>query len=388
MKKTFLLLIFCSIVLQCLATSNKEYRKIARKYDVPEEAIDLDSDDPSDFWNIIINKNERYQKFLKDIKKNKGAEKEALSEMQNMIVFDPLFNPYILEDWQGFCDTLLMEMGVLDIGVKCTLHIIESSEINAYTATTNYGFAILVTTGLIRKEGCSLKILMAVVAHELAHGIYQHQLQHLYAQAKKKRKNELLTGIFQGITMASAGVSAYYSAGSGVEFDSKPYEDIIYGIKDRFDINTRDYFFVYGREEEYEADIVAFRFMRFMGYGDAFISALRFLGDSNDRYYSKFSEHPKTEDRINLLEYMIVYPEEITKSNKNQDAQYKLNEEYVKEIYEFLSPKYNLGDFDFYKDNMLNNDEAAKEVYEFLVREGFDASDYNTFIKTLRHKVK
>lgn len=327
MKNTLLITFICFITFHCFADSNKKYKKIASKYDVPIEAIDLKSDNPTDFWNIIITKNERFTKFQKDIKKNKGAEKEAISKWRSLPHFYPelKYSNGIVEEYQEFCDYLLKQMGISQLGINCSLHVVYSYELNAYTALTYDGFAMLITTGLIERTEFSYEHIMGIVAHEFTHGVYQHHLQQLYAQAKKKRKNELLSGIFQGLTVITAGASAFAAGYSGAEFDSTPYTSLMSSIDREYENKTKDYFFVYGREEEYEADIVAYRFMEFMGYHSYYINTLNLLGTTNDIYYSKYSEHPKMQDRIDLLEFILVYPEEIERKPKKSDKTNKTN---------------------------------------------------------------
>lgn len=391
MKKSLFFLSICFIAIQCLAGSNKKYKKIASKYDVPVEAIDLKTDNPSDFWNIILLKNERFTKFQKDIKKNKGAEKEALSEWRLLPRFYPelKYANGVVENYQDFCDLLLNQMGISKLGINCSLHVVNSPELNAYTALTNDGFVMLITTGMLERKVFSFQHIMGIVAHEFTHGIYQHHLQQLYAKAKKKRKNNLLSGIFQGLTAITAGASAFAAGYSGAEFDSTPYTSLMSSIDREYENKTKDYFFVYGREEEYEADIVAFRFLQFMGYHSDYIGALELLGTTNDIYYSNYSDHPKMQDRINLLEYMVANPEEITpKARQNKLSNEKSpklknltnldTNDWPGELYKELSKKYDFGNETIFR-KALQSKEGAKYIYGIVVQEGLFSGDCDTF---------
>lgn len=69
--------------------------------------------------------------------------------------------------------------------------------------------------------------------------------------------------------------------------------------------NALKYRYKYSREQEVEADIIAYRFLEYMGLGgENYINALRAIGYENDAYYDDTSSHPTTEFRVKLLEYL------------------------------------------------------------------------------------
>lgn len=59
------------------------------------------------------------------------------------------------------------------------------------------------------KEGITRNMLKGFVAHEFAHGVLLHQILRFYAEAKKRRKNELLGGIAMGLNVVAAGFDGY-----------------------------------------------------------------------------------------------------------------------------------------------------------------------------------
>ena len=284
-------------------SSEKEYKKIVEKHDVPPEAKVSDTNNPTSYWDALLNSNDQLFSFINNIHKMKGAEKEALDKVSQIPHFNPKYEPSICDEMQGFCDTLLINMGISVLNVKCSLHVVYGDEANAFTALTDDGFAMCLTTGLITKKGCTYEMLMAVVAHEFAHGAYFHHLQRFYAEAKEKRKNELIGGIVGGL---SAGHQAYAKA-RGVEPMTSTID--MGEFHKKLKSETAKYVFKFSREQEFEADIVAFRFMQWIGEEDAAIELLKFLGTDFDFLHDEYSDHPTTSDRIALLTYIKNHPE-------------------------------------------------------------------------------
>ena len=337
MKRTFiiLLVLFASLSFLSFAVSNdKQYKKILEKHDVPPEANIIVTDNPSDYWMALLNRNDLIEKFLKDMQKMKGAEKEALQKYNDIPKFYAKYEPSICEEFQGFCDTLLMDMGISELGYKCSLHVVYSDEVNAFTALTDdAGFAMCITTGFITKKGCTYDFIMAAIAHEFAHGIFFHHLQSLYAEAKARRKNELIGGIAMGLEVVAAGAGAYASGITGQEYDYENTRRSIDKIGQDIKIETKKFSYAFSREQEYEADIVAYRFMKSIEKEDVYIELLKFLGSEYDFLYNEYSEHPTITSRIGLIEYMRAHPESYNKEieklrkQKEEDEKKKRNEE-------------------------------------------------------------
>lgn len=316
MKKIIVTIIFIfSIILVNAANVEKQYKKLIESFDIANEAKALDSINPTSFWNKMIDNNELCIKFLKDIQKNKGAEKEAIEKTTQVPRFYPQYDETIVEYMQGFCDTLLMNMGIEDLQINCSLHLINSDEINAYTVLTEEGFAMCITTGLFTKKGVTYEILMGYVAHEFVHGALFHHIRVFYAQAKERRKNELIGGLAIGLNGLAAGLEAYNSAAYGIPPSGTDYDAVVAGIAEDIKISTIKYKFKYTREQEYEADLIAYRFLEHLGKGESFINGLRILGTSYDALYNEFSDHTTIRSRIDFLKYVQQHPELGNKKN-------------------------------------------------------------------------
>lgn len=306
----------CFSLASFAANVEKEYKKLISKLDVAEEARAVSPNSPLLFWQATLNNNEVFAKFVKDIQKNKGAEKEALQKTANLPRFYPQYDETIIESMQGFCDTLLMDMGIADLTLKCSLHIVYANEANAFTALTENGFAMCVTSGLLDKKGMNYYILMGYVAHEFAHGALMHHMRGFYAEAKERRKNELLGGIAAGLNGLAAGMEAYNAAAYGIPTSGTDYGAVIANIGSDIKISTLKYGFKFSREQEYEADLIAYRFLENLGYGDSFIDGLRILGTEYDHMYDEYADHPTTSSRIDFLKYVQTHPELVNKENK------------------------------------------------------------------------
>lgn len=309
MKKTILLLVNFCIIFSAYANPEKEYKKIIEQYDIADEAKAVPRNSPAEFLETALDNNKLLAKFIKDIQKNKGAEKEAIQKTAELPRFYPQYDPTIIADMQGFCDTLLANMGIAELGINCSLHVVQSEEINAYTALTENGFAMCLTSSLLTQRGISYNILMGYIAHEFAHGALMHHIRRFYANAKEYRKQRLLGNIAIAVNAAAAGAEAY-AAAQGVQPSGTDYGAVVNDIEQEIKTSTHKYFFEYSREQEYEADLFAFRFLENFGCGEDFINGLRILGAQQyDSIYSEYDDHPTIQSRINFIKFVQQHPE-------------------------------------------------------------------------------
>ena len=310
MKRTISILIMFAIMLTAWAANDeKQYKKLIQNFDVCEEAKALDGPNPAVFIKTVLDNNELLWKFNKDMEKKKGAEKEALSKVAQLPRFFPQYDNSIVEELQGFCDSLLIDMGIPDLGIDCSLHVSYDDRPNAFVVLTEKGFAICITSGLFTSKGVNYNILLGYVAHEFAHGALLHHIRSLYAEAKERRRNELLGGIAAGLNGLAAGLEAYNQAAYGIHTSGTDYGAVIANIGTDIKISTLKYMFKYSREQEFEADLFAYRFLEHLGCGEEFINGLRILGTQYDALYDEFSDHPTISSRIGFLKYVAAHPE-------------------------------------------------------------------------------
>lgn len=318
MKKSFLFLflVFSSLLMFSATKKEKNYRDFIEKYDVPSIAKDTCRKNPAAFWSLSLSDNLDFNLFLKNIKKNKGAEKEALLEYSKLPHFYASVNQSVIEELQGFCDTLLLNMGIIPTDLKCSLHILNSDEIRAFSAPTDDGFAICITSSLFSRKGVNASILKGYVAHEFAHGALKHKLRKLYANAKQRRKNKVVGGILLGaVVAATVGVEAalpgdYYDDDNFVEeqYRYEKYVDALDKIKDKPKLKTVQYNFNYTDDQIREADLYAYRFMQNIGVGDDYITGLEILGSAYEEYKNSFDYNPGIPSRIDFIKYVKEHP--------------------------------------------------------------------------------
>lgn len=295
---------------------DKTYRKMIEKYDVADEAKMVEAYAPGEFWYTALKNNELLRKFKKEMKKSKGAEKEATAKIMELPRLYPLYDESIVENMQGFCDSLLMDMGIADAGVNCSLHIIDSNTPNYFSALTEDGFAICLTSGLVNKKGINHDILKGYVANEFAHGALMHSQRGLYADAKQRRKDNLINGIVGGAVLAAVCLvpDAYssdccdhcYVDGTSSESNAEKNKD----YKKEINSSSIEFAQKYTHAQVYEADLVAYRFLENVGSGEEFINGLKILGSNYDAFYEENRcDRPSISERIAFLNYVQSNPQ-------------------------------------------------------------------------------
>lgn len=240
----------------------------------------------SSFWNDVQNTNEKYKDLQAVLDKSKQPNtlKKALSEMNTNRYFVESslkeFQPYNVGDFEKSLDNQLC-------GNETFLR-----ELRVYPAAYPNAFAtpfgqVYLTEGLVRLYHFNKNLLIGVCAHEATHYLCQHSLVGLWQQKKKEKKNKILAGVAVGLnTVAQAGV-AMYAASSGVEYSQDYWDnwaESVNGINNSFIQAFKEdafYFqFKYARQQEIEADLMAYRFCESIGLGGyAYIIALELLGD-------------------------------------------------------------------------------------------------------------
>lgn len=319
MKKLILILsvILLSVAPAISANTEKEYKRIIEKHDISDQTRLLDLGDNATFWATMIESSTDLQKFNRDLQKNRGAEKEALANTAALPRFAPQFDESVVSGLQWYCDSLLNDMGLADTGVDFSLHVVNSDICDVFTARTETGFAICITSALLGRRGVTDDIVKGYVACEFAHGALRHHERSFYDAAKSRRRNDILAALVIGVTATNAAITL----SSAPEEYSLMYDNDIYAMMQRHKIIdelrrlNRDkqmplnsYAFNYSRAYMYEADLAAYRFMAYIGCGDAYLDGLRILGTNYDILYQAFSEKPNIPARIDFLKYVINNP--------------------------------------------------------------------------------
>ncbi len=306
MKKVLILLVL-SFCIPCASwaksSPEKEYEKLIKKYDI--DSLAKTANTIEEFWEYSRNRNERFAKFFIDSQKKKKATVKANQELS--LAFSQA-RPYIKNlpyVTSGSTDTLqaylLDDLGVLSLFPATSIYIVdEDEEFNAFSLPDG---RIFIETGILLEDEMTYYGLLGICAHEFAHFLFQHVLVNNYETIKAQKKNAIIAGV---VAAVETGASIYGMM-NGVRDDNLG-ESIITQLESP-NIEAEKFRFKYSREQEIEADIVAFRFLDFIGVGgEYYIKTLELLDKLTIEYYGE-TDHPSTKFRIGLLEYMREHPQ-------------------------------------------------------------------------------
>lgn len=275
--------------------ASKEYQKAIDKYDIVDVVDTLNCDNPTEFWRTIRDTNTAYQSALKDARKGKAKEAQrligdAVKQMRSVNEALPLAN-----DLAWLADSLWSFSGIGPLYREATLAFTLSRDENAYSYPDGQ---IYITIGEYNRLNGDFDLLMAAYAHELAHFVLQHAFVQTHQSEKSRKKAELIGGIITSFCCGfldgmyeAEGTPTYYS-------DLNDIKNELRDIKR----NQTSYRFAYGRNQVFEADIIAYRFLQWAGIGgDAYVRMLQALGSELEIFQNSGDEHPLTADRIALI---------------------------------------------------------------------------------------
>ena len=291
--------------------NEKEYKKLIYELGIDTTAMKAES--VVGFWNVLWRKNERLYKFSKDFDKKKSSAIKANNEINRSICESkPYFGSLEIkaDNSDSLVIFLLEDLGALKVNTYTKLYVVNDPELNAF-ATPD--MRMFLNTGLFVDEMKYPQIL-GICAHEFAHCLLQHAKVRTYESIKKEKKNNIIAGIGAAVQVGAA----MYSATNGVESDWNAIEQNTYNMFESAALQARKFRYKYSRKQEIEADIIACKFLEYMGYGgQEYIKALRIMeNDMEYLYYSDESDHPTMSFRIGLLEYMLNHPEVVRREPK------------------------------------------------------------------------
>lgn len=308
-KNILTLLLGLLISLSTLAQKkNREFEKLIKKYDVAS-ILQTKNGRPEEFWRQLSKNHQGLLAYINALGHGKktalNAEKDismALGfvekEYQQLYVYKgDTINNY----------TKYISEGVLGLDANnIRLHIAYGAFPNAFC--TPHG-DIYIYTSLLDCVDYDMKMLYGICAHEVAHYYLRHSARHKWADEKREKKNRIMAGIAIGLNAVADVANAYTSGYTGNTYEShfaETCQNILYSAQ----YDNQMFHFKYGREEELEADIIAHRFLEFIGIHPAYyMKALKSLGTGNDSFYSNWSDHPTINYRLAFLYYLgTKYP--------------------------------------------------------------------------------
>ena len=302
MKKLLLIfaLVFpiCICAQQKLTRKQKRYIRTAKELDILQYLPDTTDYDPSTFWNSVTINNRPLQEELAKFQNPRDLALQAYEEVENkkahMFFMNRSYNPNTEGDNNAFLRHELLGVGCVDDNIF--FRIYRADEMNAFCTPDGY---IYINSGLLENKDLKYDMLVGILAHEVTHYMFRHMLIHEHMVLKRMRANNIVAAI---ALIGSATANAV-AASKGGSMDSatvaRNYQGIIDGAKEW----TKAYHYRYGRENELTSDIVAYRFLEYIGRNpEDYIKALELLkmytiDDMTDRY----DDHPCFEDRIGVL---------------------------------------------------------------------------------------
>lgn len=325
------------------AWADDYFKKFIERHDVDAETMSIKSSNPNDFWNSLVENNMALQDFARDMEKRKGSEKEALAIIGGMEKFDIKYRPEVADGLQPLCDSIFSAIGSNGIIEFC---FVMDPTVNAFSTYSSDGMAIGINTGVLAAKGMTYETLIGIGAHEYAHAVLFHLLQQSYAESKRKRRNDVIKGVSGGLAAVSQITETYTNAVLGIEptigVDEK-YLKIYNNIEKSYHEDLRKYHYSYSREQELEADLVAYRFLEWAGLdGQNYIEALKIMASNNpESYYAdEDSTHPSINDRIAFLNYVKSHPEIGNTDNDSRKRKHARKEKEKAFNQEYYDPLY------------------------------------------------
>lgn len=313
--KNLLLIISLLVPFVGLGASDKDFKKLITNLDVSDEAKMVAPNDSHLFWKITIDTNPSLAKFVKGLNKKGSIEKAAAENAKKLPGFNDINKNMIVDSLQNFCDSLLETTGMAQQGLNCKLYILDSNEINKFTVLTDDGFAICLTSSLINMNGVSQEILTGYVANEFCHGAFMHNARSLYPALKKQVEKEMMKGMIFGMTLGVTG-TLMHQASLEKKAREQHIKDSLAALEPIGEFKTMKFAPEYLKEQVYEADLTAFRYLQTRGIENNYINGLKLLSAPLDTLYKERKDYLPVSARIEFLEFVKNNPELGASANK------------------------------------------------------------------------
>ena len=225
-------------------------------------------------------------------------EDEALSFINKQKEYGLVFNDPYLENYIYSLISKIAPKTLIDSRPgNVNLLILENPAMNASMYSNG---TLVINTGLLSALHTEDE-LVAVLAHEIAHFILDHNIQNVNAAITRKKRAEFWAGLATGLTAVAEGVAAaksnYYIPGGATLGMAVMSTVIAQQVVDRLGMK-------YNLEQEEHADMVAIQALEILGYDkNALASALNRMKGvmeqerSHVMYFQSYT-HPALVKRI------------------------------------------------------------------------------------------
>ena len=290
---------------QKLTRKQKRAIKTANSLDVLNYLPDTALYDQTIFWKSIVENNEEFKTIMAKFDDPGSLAKQAIDKVkQNAALNMFMNNSFDVEIEGGYNEAVHKCMlGGKELYPEIVFRINIDNDFNAFTTPDGY---IYINSGAIDKTEPNQNMVYGILAHEIAHYVFKHMLVHEYNVLKRQRANN----IFAGISTLAIGAANMVGAANGAPQDTakqrKSYQEIVDGANEW----TAAYKYRYGREEELSSDIVAYRFLEWMGEDpNDYIKMLEIMSEGwQDRETDRYDDHPSPKDRIEILNALTPAP--------------------------------------------------------------------------------
>jgi len=378
MKRFFTTILIAGIVITTTAQTAKT-KKYIQKLDVKEIVENINGITPTEFWKAIHDNSNRVREIDKAYQKKDKAYQDACGVLAIATKYNSQHDKTI-SDFTETIEKLKTDLGIRELATKQPIRIIDNNTINA--SMDAFGL-MRINKGAFQQ--LTYPELLAVCAHEMAHYADMHVVSGLYKKAKKQRRNNAWAEI--GTSMAVGVFAATATYGSANGQDTQHFNELIANADkilqrayDYADYATEKYKYRYSREEEIQADIIAYRFMEFVGMeGENMILALEKLkqlyGDTPE---TKHNDHPSIATRTEILRSLKPLATSIgRKAVKNKD------EDFVAYIFYQLQRKgLDPGQLEHFRKN-IKDQWFAGSIYQRCIEQGIDAGTQEEYNKRI-----
>ncbi len=304
MRKLAVILVMVLCVPYVCGGRNMErrYERMVRKYDVSESV--KEAEDLEEFWGQLWRSNWEYMRFYKayNRRKPKPAARETFKKYAapKGLTDNYRLTLRLMDDFNETLDEVMEDLGADYMEYKPRLHVVDDREFNAYSYPDG---DIYIQSGVLNNPRMTYWGLVGICVHEYAHYLLQHALVGIYDSVRKERRAIAIAAVAAGLNTAAAAYSS--ASGNYVDWDSVNRAN--FAFFDAAFLITDHLIYKYSREQEIEADIIAFRFLEYIGVGgEYYIDALRLAPSA---HYSSTSDHPSTAYRVALLTHMKTHPD-------------------------------------------------------------------------------
>lgn len=314
-------LVFLNMALTAYSKiTEREKITLIRNFDIPEQVLDTTS--IKHFWKIARDNSPSYKTAFKLAESGKARSvqrrigEEIVRAKENYITEE---YPYNLID---LLDKTIRKSGILDLYPgEAKLFLDPSEYASAYTLPDG---SVYISYGMIKRMDYDPDLIMAVYAKQLSHFVCQHSFLYLYRSQRRLLRKKVMNEIFSIITLGASKYADLKFAEMGIATSiSRNVLDLTRASRREISRKAIVDKMIYGRDLEFESDIIAYRFIEKAGINpDCYIEMLSRLKSDIEIFSKDESLHPLTVDRIELLETLKSNPDLKIKVKASEDDIY------------------------------------------------------------------